>query len=170
MMNGLAYYSSPIGMLEIRSEGDAITTVEYVRDESRRPEQVTPVIQQCMEELDEYFMKRRKFFDVRLKLMGTDFQQKVWTQLTEIPYGKTTFYADIALNVGDINSVRAVGMANHQNPIAILVPCHRVIGKDGSMIGYGGGLDRKEWLLRHEGVLNQLFFEATLLVFVSITP
>jgi methylated-DNA-[protein]-cysteine S-methyltransferase len=154
-MNGLAYYSSPIGELEINSEGDVITAVEYLKDQ-KRPEQLTPVIQQCMEELDEYFQKRRKFFDVNLKLIGTDFQQKVWTQLLEIPYGKTTYYADIAVKVGDINSVRAVGLANGQNPIAIIVPCHRVIGKDGSMIGYGGGLDRKEWLLRHEGVLNQL--------------
>lgn len=154
-MNGLAYYSSPVGELEIRSEGDAITTIWYLKD-SKQPEHITTVIQQCMEELDEYFLKRRKFFDVKLKLIGTDFQQKVWTQLLEIPYGKTTYYADIAAKVGDVNSVRAVGLANGQNPIAIVVPCHRVIGKDGSMIGYGGGLDRKEWLLRHEGVLNQL--------------
>lgn len=154
-MNGLAYYSSPVGELEIRSEGDAITTVGYLKDE-KQTEALTPVIQQCMEELDEYFLQRRKFFDVNLKLIGTDFQQKVWTQLLEIPYGHTTYYADIAVKVGDINSVRAVGLANGQNPIAIIIPCHRVIGKDGSMIGYGGGLDRKEWLLRHEGVLNQL--------------
>lgn len=155
-MNGLAYYASPVGELLIRSESDAITAVEYVRDDEKHPEQLSPVIQQCMEELDEYFTKRRKFFDVNLKLIGTDFQQKVWTQLLDIPYGKTTYYADVAVKVGDINSVRAVGLANGQNPIAIIVPCHRVIGKDGSMIGYGGGLDRKEWLLRHEGVLNQL--------------
>jgi methylated-DNA-[protein]-cysteine S-methyltransferase len=155
-MNGLTYYASPVGELEIRSEGDAITTVEYVRDQNKQPEQVTTVIQQCMEELDEYFVKRRKFFDLKLKLIGTDFQQKVWTHLLDIPYGKTTYYADIATKAGDVNSVRAVGLANGQNPIAIIVPCHRVIGKDGSMIGYGGGLERKEWLLRHEGVLNQL--------------
>jgi methylated-DNA-[protein]-cysteine S-methyltransferase len=155
-MNGLAYYTSPVGELLIQSEGDAITVVGYLNDNNKQQEQVTPVIQQCMEELDEYFNKRRKFFDVKLKLIGTDFQQKVWTQLLEIPYGKTTYYADVAVKVGDINSVRAVGLANGQNPIAIIVPCHRVIGKDGSMIGYGGGLDRKEWLLRHEGVLNQL--------------
>ena len=157
MMNGLAYYSSPVGVLEIGSEGDAITKVWYVRDESvRQAEHLTPIIQQCMEEFDEYFMKRRKFFDVKIKLIGTDFQQKVWTQLTEIPYGKNSYYAVIALIAGDLNSVRAVGLANGQNPIAIIVPCHRVIGKDGTMVGYGGGLDRKEWLLRHEGVLNQL--------------
>jgi methylated-DNA-[protein]-cysteine S-methyltransferase len=154
-VNGLAYYASPIGDLEIRSADDAITLVGFLRDE-KLPEQATPVIQQCIQELDEYFFKGRKFFDVKLKLTGTDFQQKVWNQLQEIPYGKTTYYADIAQKVGDTNSVRAVGLANGQNPVAILVPCHRVIGKDGSMIGYGGGLERKEWLLRHEGALNQL--------------
>jgi methylated-DNA-[protein]-cysteine S-methyltransferase len=154
-MNGLAYYSSPVGDLEIRSEGDAITLVGFLRDD-KLPENSTPVIEQCIQELDEYFFKGRKFFDVKLKFIGTTFQQKVWNQLIEIPYGKTTYYADIATKVGDINSVRAVGLANGQNPIAIIVPCHRVIGKDGSMIGYGGGLERKEWLLRHEGALNQL--------------
>jgi methylated-DNA-[protein]-cysteine S-methyltransferase len=154
-MNGLAYYSSPVGELEIRSEGDAITLVGFLR-EDKLPENLTPVIEQCIQELDEYFFKGRKFFDVKLKFIGTTFQQKVWNQLLEIPYGKTTYYADIATKVGDINSVRAVGLANGQNPIAIIVPCHRVIGKDGSMIGYGGGLERKEWLLRHEGALNQL--------------
>ena len=154
-MNGLAYYSSPVGELEIRSEGDAITVVSFLNDQ-KQPENSAPVIEQCMQELDEYFFKGRKFFDVKLKLIGTLFQQKVWNQLIEIPYGKTTYYADIATKVGDINSVRAVGLANGQNPIAIIVPCHRVIGKDGSMIGYGGGLERKEWLLKHEGALNQL--------------
>lgn len=154
-MNGLAYYSSPVGDLEIRSEGDAITLVGFLSDD-KQPENITPVIEQCIQELEEYFYKGRKFFDVKLKFIGTTFQQKVWNQLVEIPYGKTTYYADIATKVGDINSVRAVGLANGQNPIAIIVPCHRVIGKDGSMIGYGGGLERKEWLLRHEGALNQL--------------
>lgn len=154
-MTGLGYYSSPVGDLEIRSEGDAITLVGFLRD-YKQPENLTPVIEQCIQELDEYFFKGRKFFDVKLKFIGTTFQQKVWNQLLEIPYGKTTYYADIATKVGDINSVRAVGLANGQNPIAIIVPCHRVIGKDGSMIGYGGGLERKEWLLRHEGALNQL--------------
>ena len=154
-MNGLMYYSSPVGELEIRSEGDAITLVGFLRNE-KQPENSTPVIEQCIQELDEYFFKGRKFFDVKLKLIGTLFQQKVWNQLLEIPYGKITYYADIAAKVGDINSVRAVGLANGKNPIAIIVPCHRVIGKDGSMIGYGGGLERKEWLLRHEGALNQL--------------
>lgn len=154
-MNGLAYYSSPVGELEIHSEGDAITAVWFLKD-NKQPEKPTPVIHQCTEELEEYFYKGRKFFDVKIKLNGSAFQQKVWNQLLEIPFGKTTHYSDISVRVGDIKSIRAVGLANGQNPIAIIVPCHRVIGKDGSLVGYGGGLERKEWLLRHEGALNQL--------------
>lgn len=154
-MKGISYYTSPVGELEIQSEDDAITVVGFLRNE-KQPEKLTPVIQACIQELEEYFYSGRKFFDVKLKLNGSSFQQNVWSQLIEIPYGKTTYYADIASKVGDINSVRAVGLANGQNPIAIIVPCHRVIGKDGSLVGYGGGLDKKVWLLRHEGALNQL--------------
>lgn len=154
-MKGLAYYSSPVGELEIRSEDDAITMVGFLRD-TKQFEKPTPIIQICVQELEEYFFSGRKFFDVKLNLIGSSFQQNVWNQLIEIPYGKTTYYADIAAKVGDVNSVRAVGLANGQNPVAIIVPCHRVIGKDGSLVGYGGGLDKKVWLLRHEGALNQL--------------
>src|SRR5688572_9000212 len=154
-MDGLAYYMSPVGELEIQSQGDAITLVGFLR-KIKKVENLTPVIQTCMRELDEYFTGSRKFFDVKIELHGSSFQQNVWNKLLEIPYGTTTYYADIATKVGDINSVRAVGLANGQNPIAIIVPCHRVIGKDGSMVGYGGGLERKVWLLRHEGAINQL--------------
>ena len=154
-MTGIGYYSSPIGELEIQSEGDAITVVGFLRNEKQK-EKLTPVIELCINELDEYFFKGRKFFDVNIQLNGSSFQQRVWNKLIEIPFGKTTYYADIAAKVGDINSVRAVGLANGQNPIAIIVPCHRVIGKDGSLVGYGGGLEKKTWLLRHEGALNQL--------------
>jgi methylated-DNA-[protein]-cysteine S-methyltransferase len=154
-MNGLAYYMSPVGELEIQSQDDAITLVGFLR-KIKTAENLTPVIQTCMRELDEYFVGGRKFFDVKIELHGSSFQQNVWNKLLEIPYGTTTYYADIATKVGDVNSVRAVGLANGQNPIAIIVPCHRVIGKDGSLVGYGGGLERKVWLLKHEGALNQL--------------
>ena len=154
-MNGVGYYTSPVGELEIRSEGDAVTYVEFLRDH-RKEEKITPVIQTCIQELEEYFFKGRKFFDVKIQLNGSSFQQSVWNQLLEIPFGKTSYYSAIAEKIGDLNSVRAVGLANGQNPIVIIVPCHRVIGKDGSLVGYGGGLDKKIWLLRHEGTLNQL--------------
>lgn len=154
-MDGLAYYSSPVGELEIQSQGDAITLVGFLRA-VKKPEHHTPVIEGCIRELNEYFFGGRKFFDVKIELHGSEFQRNVWNKLLEIPFGKTTYYADIATKVGDINAVRAVGLANGQNPVAIIVPCHRVIGKDGSLVGYGGGLERKIWLLKHEGALNQL--------------
>ncbi|MEO6108032.1 MAG: methylated-DNA--[protein]-cysteine S-methyltransferase [Cyclobacteriaceae bacterium] len=116
---------------------------------------LTPVIEQCISELDEYFFEGRKFFNVEIELSGSLFQNKVWTELLTIPYGKTISYLDLALRVSDINSVRAVGLANGQNPLAILVPCHRVIGKNGDLVGYGGGLDKKLWLLHHEGAFSE---------------
>ena len=153
---GIGYYESPVGTLLIESEDSAITTVNFLKD-SRRDSFITPAIEQCIEELDEYFYKGRKFFSVELLLRGSDFQKKVWNELTTIPFGKTTSYEDIAIRIGDIKSIRAVGLANGQNPIAIIVPCHRVIGKNGDLVGYGGGMENKEWLLHHEGsLLKQL--------------
>jgi methylated-DNA-[protein]-cysteine S-methyltransferase len=155
-MIGLSYYSSPVGELVIESKDDKITVVNFLKD-SKREVNVTPVIAQCIQELDEYFFKERKFFTVELDPVGSDFQKKVWNALLEIPYGKTVSYEDIAIRVGDVKTIRAVGLANGQNPIAIIVPCHRVIGKNGELVGYGGGIENKEWLLQHEGaILKQL--------------
>lgn len=153
-MTGRAYYSSPIGLLLIESENDKITVANFNKA-ARLEEHSTPVIEQCITQLDEYFFEGRKFFDVELDPVGSDFQRKVWNELLLIPYGKTISYEALAINVGDINSVRAVGLANGQNPIAIIIPCHRVIGKNGDLIGYGGGLDNKVWLLQHEGAFSE---------------
>ncbi len=155
-MNGIAYYSSPVGDLLIESEDGKICTVNFVK-QSRQEEIYTSVIEQCIFELDEYFYKGRKFFNVELNPRGTEFQKKVWNELLTIPYGTTVSYEALAIRIGNINSVRAVGLANGQNPIAIIIPCHRVIGKGGTLVGYGGGLENKEWLLNHEGaILKQL--------------
>ena len=121
----------------------------------KQPEFRTPVIEQCISELEEYFSAKRKFFSFEMNLIGTDFQVKVWNELLNIPYGKTISYEELAVRVGDIKSIRAVGLANGQNPIAIVVPCHRVIGKNGDLGGYGGGLDKKVWLLEHEGAIQE---------------
>ena len=153
-MNGLAYYLSPVGELEIESDGNKIIAANFLKD-SKQQEFPSAVIQQCIEELNEYFFNGRKFFSVELDLRGTDFQKKIWNALLNIPFGKTVSYSDLAITTGDLKSVRAVGLANGQNPIPIIVPCHRVIGKDGNLVGYGGGLDKKEWLLRHEGVMSK---------------
>lgn len=153
-MNGIGYYASPIGTLQITSLHDKITGVQYVNDEQSE-RNATPVIDQCIRELEEYFLRGRKFFNVELLLTGSEFQNRVWNELLTIPYGKTTSYLQVAIGIGDINSVRAVGLANGQNPIAIIVPCHRVIGKDGELVGYGGGMDKKIWLLQHEGAFAE---------------
>ena len=153
-MDGLAYFPSPIGDLQVTSLDEKITGVQFC-DAPRQEQKVTPVIEQCLNELDEYFSRGRKFFDVNLHLAGTAFQNKVWAELLTIPYGKTISYLELAIRLGDINNARAAGVANSQNPIAILVPCHRVIGKDGELVGYAGGMDRKIWLLEHEGAFAE---------------
>jgi methylated-DNA-[protein]-cysteine S-methyltransferase len=155
-MRGRAYYSSPVGDLLIESEEEKILTVAFLKD-TRQEEHKTKATDQCIKELDEYFFKGRKFFTVDLDLQGTAFQVKVWNELLNIPYGQTISYEELAVRVGNIKSIRAVGLANGQNPVAIIVPCHRVIGKNGELVGYGGGVDHKEWLLYHEGsLLKQL--------------
>ena len=153
-MNGRAYYRSPVGELVIESVNDKITLLNFIKSQ-KLEETITPVIEQCIQELDEYFYQGRKFFTVDLDLQGSDFQTKVWNDLLTIPYGKTISYEALAIRVGDIKSIRAVGLANGQNPIAIIVPCHRVIGKNGDLVGYGGGLENKTWLLQHEGAFSE---------------
>jgi len=152
-MRGLAYYSSPVGVLLIESNEDKIITVNFLKDSKQEEECSTTVIERCIEQLEEYFFKGRKFFTVDLDLRGTDFQKKVWNELSTIPFATSISYEALSIRIGNIKSIRAVGLTIGQNPIAIIVPCHRVIGKSGELIGYGGGLDNKEWLLYHEGTL-----------------
>ena len=108
-------------------------------------------LREARRQLEEYFAGHRREFDLPLRLHGTQFQRRVWDVLTEIPYGVTWSYGQLAKRIDHPNASRAVGLANGRNPISILVPCHRVIGANGSLTGYGGGLDRKQWLLAHEG-------------------
>jgi methylated-DNA-[protein]-cysteine S-methyltransferase len=147
----VAYYQSPIGTLEITGTEAGIVAIRFLDE----PPAVLPEIHLALEtgiqQLDEYFQGQRREFTLPLQLSGTDFQQRVWSALLNIPFGATRSYLEIAEALGDRNAVRAVGLANGQNPIAIVVPCHRVIGSDGSLVGYGGGLWRKQWLLEHEG-------------------
>jgi len=108
------------------------------------------IIDRTIEQLDQYFEGTRTNFDIPLMMKGTSFQRQVWNALQAIEYGKTVSYQDIAIRIGNPKAVRAVGMANNRNPIVLIVPCHRVIGKNGSLVGYGGGLDVKKWLLDFE--------------------
>jgi methylated-DNA-[protein]-cysteine S-methyltransferase len=153
-VNGLAYYPSPVGELCIGSRNERITSLRFLR-EIRQAETVTTATTQCIRELEEYFYKGRKFFTVDLELEGTEFQRSVWQELLTIPYGSTISYQALAIRLGNINAIRAIGLANGQNPIAIIVPCHRVIGKEGDLVGYGGGLENKAWLLQHEGAIRK---------------
>ena len=148
-MSGCAVYPFPFGQLKIVCEDGAVTlltrTDEPVREEGR-----TALTEEVYRQVMEYLEGRRRAFDFPCVLRGTEFQKKVWRALRDIPYGQTRTYGEIAAAVGNPKAARAVGMANHSNPILLAVPCHRVIGADGSLTGYGGGLDMKEALLRLE--------------------
>ncbi|TSC56458.1 MAG: methylated-DNA-[protein]-cysteine S-methyltransferase [Parcubacteria group bacterium Gr01-1014_18] len=146
------YYHSPIGILEIKSDGRSVIGLNFV--EKAGENQPCPVLELALGQIDEYFHGHRRDFDLPLDLDGTDFQKKVWAELRKIPYGETRSYGELADSIGNKNASRAVGMANNRNPIGIIVPCHRVIGKNGSMIGYAGGLEKKEWLVRHEAIFE----------------
>ena len=146
-----AFYESEIGLLKITATSQAITSIRF-EEEPAPGEPVTgpTVLADCLLQLDEYFKGTRKVFSLPLEPEGSRFQQVVWRQLAAIPYGQTVSYLDVAEAIGNKQAVRAVGSANGQNRIAIVIPCHRVIGRNGQLTGYGGGLWRKAWLLRHE--------------------
>lgn len=138
-------------MLTLTCDGEALQSIEFgkIQREGVLWEEVG-LLQAAKRELLEYLEGRRREFDLPLKPEGTEFQKRVWKALLTIPYGETRSYGQIAAQIGNPKACRAVGMANHKNPLPIVIPCHRVIGSGGSMVGYGGGLDRKVWLLKLE--------------------
>ena len=144
-----AFFKSPIGLLEIISDSTSILSCNFVEKEGITKE-LPDILVRTLTQFEEFFRKERKDFDVPITPVGTDFQQKVWLELLHIPYGKTITYKELASRIGQEKAVRAVGNANGKNPISIIIPCHRVIGSDGNLVGYGGGLDRKKWLLEFE--------------------
>ena len=143
------HLESPIGPLVIGASATGLTQVTFA---DKLPSAVEPnkITEEVKIQLQDYFIGKLTEFDVPLDFQGTDFQKSVWRALLKIPFGVTQSYLDIALQVSTAKAVRAVGAANGRNPIGIIVPCHRVIGSDGSLTGYAGGMDRKLWLLRHE--------------------
>lgn len=146
------FYQSAIGLVQIEGTAEAITAVEFA-DEGAEPaagDNLSPVVAECVQQFDEYFAGKRTDFDLKLHLGGTPFQKTVWNELTRIPFGQTISYGELARRIGNPKAMRAVGAANGKNIINIIVPCHRVIGSNGKLTGYGGGLWRKEWLLAHE--------------------
>jgi methylated-DNA-[protein]-cysteine S-methyltransferase len=145
-----AYYKSPLGPIEIVGSPDSILALDFVEDLLPGDGELTFCVKECLKQLNEYFKGERREFFLNLQPEGTNFQKSVWRHLEKIPYGSTTSYGAIADVIGKPTASRAVGSANGKNPIAIVIPCHRVIGSDGSLTGYGGGLWRKRWLIGFE--------------------
>ncbi len=147
------YYGSPVGTLEIRASVSAIHAILFSPGNKKRNKKditSSEILKQCCQQLNEYFLGTRKVFNFAFAQEGTPFQQKVWNELIDIPYGKTMSYLELSRRIGDMKAIRAVGAANGKNNLVIVVPCHRVIGSNGSLVGYGGELWRKRWLLDHE--------------------
>ena len=141
---------SPVGPIEISGDEDFVSEIKFVATAQTDTKDIPRAIRDCKQQLIEYFDGKRQTFDLKLSQSGTDFQQRVWRQLVEIPFGKTTSYMTLSKQLGDVKAIRAVGAANGKNNIAIIVPCHRVIGSNGTLVGYAGGLDKKKWLLEFE--------------------
>jgi len=149
-----SYYSSPIGLLELTASEKGLASLLFVEEKKYEENNENEFLKLTSQQLDEYFHSKRTSFDILLDPSGTKFQMSVWAALRNIPFGKTISYLDLSLALGDEKLTRAVGSANGKNPIAIIIPCHRVIGNDGKLTGYAGGLWRKEFLLKHEGVIK----------------
>ena len=145
-----ACHHSQIGPLEVVGNQKGILTITFGADEFETDRNLPALMAECLRQLTEYFKGRRQKFSIPLVLAGTDFQKAVWRQLQKIPFGQTASYGDVARAVGSPRAFRAVGNANNKNPIPLIIPCHRVIGSDGKLVGFGGGIWRKHWLLEHE--------------------
>jgi methylated-DNA-[protein]-cysteine S-methyltransferase len=144
------FYKSPIGHVRITATRDSILTLDFVEKSPPDDDDLPLCMKECVKQIAEYFEGRRKSFLLNLAPRGTEFQRLIWRRLEKIPFGSVVSYRELAGIIGKPNAFRAVGNANGKNPISIIIPCHRVVGSNGSLTGYGGGLWRKEWLLAHE--------------------
>ncbi len=155
MESKIAYYKTPIGTAKIIGSEEGIESISVLDNNIETSTDIPDCIKESVKQLDEYFSGKRTNFNIKLNPKGTDFQKKVWKELLTIPFKKTRTYLEQSKALGDIKAIRAVASANGKNPIWIIIPCHRVIGSDGSLTGYAGGIWRKKWLLEHEGFLTQ---------------
>lgn len=146
---------TPLGYAEINGDHDGIQSVSVLNDPAPLSEPIPEHLQDCARQLTEYFNGDRTDFSLKLNPGGTPFQKRVWQRLVDIPFGKTMSYLELSEDLGDVKAIRAVANANGRNPLWIIVPCHRVIGSDGSLTGYASGLSRKQWLLEHESPYKQ---------------
>ncbi len=155
-MKGISFLENEIlGLIAIVEEKDGISAIEFLRDNKDRAAQLknkneSQLTKECKKQLEEYFSGKRKEFNIKLDIIGTDFQVSAWKAMQKIPYGKTISYSEEAKMAGNEKAVRAIGAANGRNKIPIIIPCHRVVGKNGKLVGYTGGLDIKEYLLKLE--------------------
>lgn len=162
MKSNKGYYLSAIGTIEVVGSDDEITSVQFVEENPVNPNSCSDIIQRCILQLDEYFKGKRVGFDNLFQLNGTEFQKEIFRGLLKIPFGKTISYSELARRIDRPDAVRAVGNVNSKNSILLLLPCHRVVGSNGALVGYAGGLWRKKWLLEHEAKLTGLGEQATL--------
>ncbi|PQV45274.1 methylated-DNA-[protein]-cysteine S-methyltransferase [Jejuia pallidilutea] len=147
--------NSPLGFTKIVGNIDGVASISVLNSKERISDIIPEILEDCVIQLKEYFEGSRKEFQLRLNPKGTDFQKKIWKLLQDIPYGKTTSYLELSKQYGDVKAIRAVANANGKNPLWIIVPCHRVVGSNGNLTGYAGGLHRKKWLLEHESPFKQ---------------
>ncbi|WP_405292621.1 methylated-DNA--[protein]-cysteine S-methyltransferase [Algibacter sp. Ld11] len=147
--------NSPLGFTKIVGDVDGITQVTVLNSQEKETDIIPVELEDCAIQLKEYFEGIRTQFNLKLNAEGTDFQKRVWAALEQIPHGKTTSYLELSKTLGDVKAIRAVANANGKNPLWIIVPCHRVIGSNGSLTGYAGGLHRKQWLINHESPYKQ---------------
>lgn len=147
--------NSPLGFTQITGDANGISTITVLNSNEKITDIIPETLQDCVYQLYEYFEGNRKEFNLTLNPEGTSFQKSVWDALSKIPYGKTASYLELSKQLGDVKAIRAVANANGKNPLWIVIPCHRVIGSDGSLTGYAGGLHRKKWLLEHESPYKQ---------------
>jgi len=150
-----AFINGPLGTLKIEGDVEGIAAITFLEGSYSQTTVIPEILQEAATQLEEYFAKARTTFSMKLNPRGTDFQKRVWKALQTIPFGKTTSYLSMAKELGDPKVIRAAASANGKNPISIVIPCHRVIGSDGSLTGYAGGLHRKKWLLEHESPVTQ---------------
>lgn len=150
-----AYMSTPLGSAKLEGDENGLTYVTVLETDEPVSEIIPEILEDAVYQLNEYFEGKRQNFDLLLNPEGTEFQKKVWAALLEIPFGKTISYLELSKNLGDVKAIRAVASANGKNPLWVIIPCHRVIGSDGSLTGYSGGLHRKKWLLNHENPAKQ---------------
>ena len=149
------FINTPFGIAKLEGDENGLTSITVLNDDIPASTVIPELLEDAVYQLQEYFEGTRDSFSLSLNPNGTDFQKRVWDALQDIPYGKTVSYLELSKILGDVKAIRAVAAANGKNPLWIVIPCHRVIGSDGSLTGYAGGLHRKKWLLNHESPSKQ---------------